>query len=67
MLIHAQPTNHNQFQKPTTKTELKAQRDAAAAAAAEEERQRQLQRGAIATPGRAPPRRMTTPRRPVGL
>jgi pre-mRNA-splicing factor ATP-dependent RNA helicase DHX38/PRP16 len=45
----------------------KAAADAAAAAAAEEERRRALQRDAIATPGRAPPRRMTTPRRPVGL
>lgn len=47
--------------------EAKEKADAAAAAAEEEARRRALQRGSIATPGAAQPRRMTTPRRPVGL
>lgn len=48
--------------------EVKERAAAAAAAAEEEERKRQLQRDTIATPGRAVPgRRMTTPRRHVGL
>jgi hypothetical protein len=45
----------------------RAKEEAAAAAAAAEAERRTKQREAIATPGRTPQRRMTTPRRQIGL
>jgi len=67
MLTNNRPTTNPIRTTINNETEAKAKKDAVAAAAAEEELRRQLQRDTIATPGRAPPRRMTTPRRPVGL